>query len=261
MKKHEIQNILPKFETYEERVYEAERRMEALENQDDMAFGELLDVLDSCNEHKPCRSAACPLCLRKERADLIIETLNIANQKSGWCMVTLTYPNAYIPYSDLLNFDTNKFKARLHQQLKRLDYQNIIIGSFEADYHETGNNWGPHFHLITPLDKHQLGKIRKYYSSDREMKITPIRDKPYQISYALKFFWGRIYKFKTGEKNRTYKANLESNKLATALLKQHRLGINGQLFLKGVRYKRSKHKLSVNGIRRRNGDSPCKSTL
>ena len=226
-----IYNYLPQFEKIKKREEQARQNIFLLEAQDDDELLDLLIKLENCEVEDRCRSGACPVCVSITRADLILSALEVIDTNQEWCMITVIYFNSEMSDEDMSNFRIEKLKNRLHKQLERCQFDAPVIGSFEIDYHESSQKWLPHFHLLTPNNQRNIKRLRQYFRQNRAMKISIIKNRPEQISYAFKFYWGRMYEYKFNGKTRKDKAGLKQKQLLIALLKQDEFGVNGQLFL------------------------------
>jgi hypothetical protein len=226
-----IYNYLPQFEKIKKREEQARQNIFLLEAQDDDELLDLLIKLENCEEQSRCRSGACPVCVSIIRANLILGALDAIDANEEWCMITLIYFDSEMSDKDMSNFKITKLKNRLHKQLERCQFDIPVIGSFEIDYHESSKKWLPHFHLLTPNNQRKIEKLRKHFKQNRSMKISIIKNRPEQVSYAFKFYWGRIYEYSWNGKTRKDKAGPKQKQLLIALLKQDEFGVTGQLFL------------------------------
>lgn len=244
-----IYEILPTFETLEERHLLATRKIKILDSQDDDSCIDLAATLDECEEGYRCLSGACPICTSIMRANLILSALKLTKIHTRWCMATIVLFDSKMDDKDMLLLNITRHKNRLYNQLKRSGFNLPAIGSFENVYIEGSREWLPHFHFITPYIEDEIHKLKGVYPGNRSTKVSKIRDIAYQTSYAMKFIWLRKYKHTKNGKLTTKNVYLRTKQEIIASLTQDEIGIFGQLFLYGVKRYGNELHLSVNGTK------------
>lgn len=237
---------LQDFETIDKVIKESSIRQKALYkagNEGDKEIYNLAVKLNSCVEESPCESAACPVCFRSHRINVISELVKICNKRKEWRIVTLIYYFEQMDDKNVMSFDLSQLKDLLRKQLKRAGFKELVIGSFEMDYHTESNCWMPHLHLLVKHDEAAEEKLRKAMNSKKNMQsrngvinrpilIQGLNNKVKQISYLYKSMWSRIEVFSTGTRERnTKKYRLEQEQLILSLKKLDDIGFSGLEFL------------------------------
>jgi hypothetical protein len=199
--------------------------------------------IGKCMMLRPCRSAACPVCLRHFRIWWGSEIAAYMEKDGGpWYTVNIVPSDQSFPLGELKRFDWNQLKDRLRKQIARSQIERaIIIGGFDYSLQEfedgRSSKWRPHMYFLTQTGGKGLidGAFRKHYPRDddtpkpikvTEHKMTP-KDRIATATYTFKsFFYARKPK-----KDQRGNADTETQVLAPSQQAELALLLDKQGFL------------------------------
>ncbi len=248
---------LPKgFESLETSQNESQIRQKCLAKRRSKRCRSLAASLAACGgDGGPCGSGACPVCFRANRRKIIPETIKLHGQYPALKAVTLIFYEEAMTSKEFMAWDVRPLIVKLRKKFGRCGVRGPVIGSFDIDYHADTELWLPHFHLLISSDEAGLKALRRYMKrpknmvrdgvKNRPMLVQGINDPAKQAGYLYKSYWSQIACYSKNGKRRTAKRRLKKNQHALSLLKLDQLGLQGGLFLYGLRY--SGGKLRVMG--------------
>lgn len=253
----EFAKTIPKFETVKDVRAEKLIREKALQKRKDNIYQVLFKKLWECEPRYPCGSAACPECFRRHRLIMIREVMKLCKKRKKWRGLTLIFYQDAISDDELLEWRPASLIARLRRWLKECDFERMVIGGFEMDFHTGIKKWLPHFHLIIPNDKTAIKKLRIKMKNKRNMNTregvinrpmlsSKLKAPEHQISYRFKAIWWRvesiqhngIYVLDGKERKRkrwTRKYRLLSKQHTDSLIMLDAIGMAGLTFMYKVR--------------------------
>lgn len=206
-------------------------------------------ILEKCSLERPCRSAACPVCMRQFRrwwcswvADWIV------NEDYSFNTVSIVSPRHAYPKGELYKFDGKAAKDALRKQLDRGNLKRkTIIGGFDyllQTFKHGQPKWRPHFYLIMqgknrPAIKRALDES---YSADvdtrkplviNELKRSDL-DAVTVATYSYKSLIQKSAptKDKRGNKD-TFKYKLDPDERAELAVFLHEQGYLGRIYRQG----------------------------
>ena len=236
----------PDFETIQHMEDESEIRQRDLFNNTTSLYRQLGAILYECNDEEPCMNAACPVCFREYRKQIIYDTLQSIDNINDYCIVTIIFYRDAMTNRDITKANILRIKNKLYQQLNRIGFNNHIIGSIEFDYHCDIEKWIPHFHLLVKKDKNRLYKLNEYMSkpnnlntrngvTDKPMKVQDLKDPVKQISYLFKAYAKELVAYRDrNNKRRNRAVRLKGNKHCLYLNIRSELKHSGLLFSYGT---------------------------
>lgn len=242
-----IEKLMPKFESKKMARKESRIRQKTLKKSQIRKAAELSIKLAECRDY-PCYSPACPVCARQFRRWFYSECRHLFDQYENAYFLTLIFYGRMIDDKELMNVDLSVIKHCLRKQLDRSGFIDPVIGSLEFDYHAESGLWLPHFHLMVLGDDMPIKELRKRFykgnqfiegrmsKKDRPMRLDMLKDKPKQISYLYKSYWGRIEAYHDNNGNRhTRKVRLKPRQLCGSLIYQDKFTFSDFLFLYKLR--------------------------
>lgn len=225
-----------RFETIEDKYKESLRRM------DDLLEGgckevELAEELLTCRLKDPCKSLACPMCVRNKRIQLIKKAFSLIDEEQEAYVLTIVFYQDAISDDQFEDWKPELIKKRLRAQIQRLGIAVRAIGSIELDRHSFQEQWLPHIHLLVIGDREDINKLRAFYKKrrntefdvrkvSRPMLIQKLKDPKDQISYLFKFWMARVEKSMIQSR----KFRLRTAHHSMSLLKLNDLGLQRLLF-------------------------------
>lgn len=235
----------PEFETIQHMEDESEIRQRDLFNSTTKPYKQLGAILYECNEEEPCMNAACPICFREYRKQIIYDTLQSINNINNYGIVTLIFYRNVMTNGDITKVNILRIKNKLYQQLNRIGFKDPIIGSIEIDYHHDIGMWMPHFHLLIKKDKKRLYKLKEYMNkpnnlntrtgvSDRSMMTQDLEDPIKQVSYLFKTYAKELVAYRDQfNKRRNREVRLKEDRHCLYLYLRSDLKHSGLLFSYG----------------------------
>lgn len=206
----------------------------------------LAKVLQNCKQRRPCKSAACPKCMRTERAWFISQIRSLANKEEWRFVTSVFYPDA-MTTDQLETFSFIKLRDRLRKQLEACGIDSPAIGGFEVDYHSESGLWIPHAHFIVKCkSKWKLDIFRNFYKKDKYLTTRPgVKNRPILVKkirhlrnlsgYLFKSDWCRVEHWESLGKRRSKKLTLRQEELEVALRVRDEIGVAGLRFFYRVR--------------------------
>jgi hypothetical protein len=148
-------------------------------------------ALEACCADTPCGLLVCPLCSAKSRGPFIKDLLRIESLCEGPHQIATVHVATY-PAGSLGAANIKRAHDRLRKQLQRGGFTgSILVGGTEAGWSEEKTAWIFHLHLLAIGVPSEAWKRLRAMLSDSgagiPLKVQPLRDVEYQISYLLKF--------------------------------------------------------------------------
>ncbi len=237
-----ITSNIPEFETIERMEHESGIRQRDLFNSTTKLYRLLGSILYECNEDEPCMNAACPVCFREYRKQIIYDVLQSIDNINDYCIVTLVFYRDAMTNEDITKANILKIKNKLYQKLNRIGFKDPIIGSIEIDYHDDIGKWMPHFHLLVKKDSDRLYKLDCYMHKannlntrdgviDKPMKVQDLEDPIEQVSYLFKSYAKELVAYRDKyNKRRNRPLRLKSDRHCLYLNLRSELKYSGLLF-------------------------------
>lgn len=178
---HSILEELPDFETADALEDEAYIRISSLRQSKLPNRVGVRTALEHCYEDEPCNSPACPMCVSRNRLQLIESVLRLCfYAKPFFYFITIVY------FSDELRCDNPKavnpqtLMNRLRKQLTKAGFTRPVIGTFELDYDLRTHTWIPHFHLIADgVTLDQIERLKELVKVNNSGDRMGVRMKPF----------------------------------------------------------------------------------
>jgi hypothetical protein len=218
-------DIVSKIETAEE-ARKARHRLMAALTECGTTGRNLARRMGACNLVGPCRSAACPVCLRHFRVWWGSEIADYMERDFGpWFTVNIVPSDQSFPIGELNRFRWNHLKDRLRKQIERSSIQRaIILGGFDYALQEFKDGrapkWRPHMYFLTQTGGKGVieSALRQHYPADddtpRPVKVTEQRTtQKDRISTATYTFKSVFYARRPEADQR---GNADTNKRALA---------------------------------------------
>jgi hypothetical protein len=213
----------------------ARQRLATALTENGVAGRNLARRIGACNLARPCRSAACPVCLRHFRVWWGSEIVAYMDNTIGpWFTVNVVPSDQSFPVGELNRFRWDHLKDRLRKQIARSQiHRAIILGGF--DYSLQGfkdgrsPKWRPHMYFLTQTGgkKRIQNALLKHYPKDEDtqrpvrvmVQGTTSKDRIATATYSFKsFFYER--RPKTDQRG-----NDDTEKLVLAPLHQAELAL------------------------------------
>ncbi|WP_087025766.1 hypothetical protein [Thaumasiovibrio subtropicus] len=237
----------PLFETVKQAKEENEARIDILWAVGGEENVNLALELEACTyDEKKCNSAACKICNREYRMQLVNPRVSMMAEcgLDHWMLTVIDYKGAF-SHEQLTAFDVRKAKDRLRKQLSRAGFHGPIFGSIELDYHDECKLWLPHAHLIVPITEQNVNAKKALIQQYKRMNLCHIKNnrkaKPlqfdsinhdyHQVSYCFKLSFFEVVDIKSKKGNRyTRKQRLKRRNFCDSLVSQHLAGRRGYVF-------------------------------
>lgn len=207
--------------------------------------------ISACGLGGPCRSAACPRCLRYFRRWWGSEiAAYMSRDPEDWFTVSITPADEFSNMGELSRFRWNHVKDRLRKQIARSDIQRaLILGGFDYAVQDFADGrpskWRPHMYLLltrTGREERIARALREYYPSDEDTPRTVVvreqksddRDLIRTATYSFKsYFYGREPTIDKRGNSDTKKSPLSASQKAELALLLDRQGFLGRMIRYG----------------------------
>jgi hypothetical protein len=152
---------------------------------------EIAVALEACCHATPCGLLICDACCDESREPFIGELLRVEDLYEGPHQIANIHLATY-PAGSLGTAKIKRAHERLRKQLQRDGFTgSILIGGTEAGWSEKHKVWVLHLHLLAiGVPDEAWARLRATLGGSRPtipLKVQPLRDIEYQISYLLKF--------------------------------------------------------------------------
>jgi hypothetical protein len=178
--------------TIEELQAERDERVRILRGSDNVEHWRLADALANAERGEPVNLGACPL---NARLLQIYETSQILKQLEVFeeiFMVTVADAHEAIGVEGLPALEWRRLHNCLRRRIERsVSADAVGVGIGELEFHDATKTFHPHHHLfLGNVSRGELERLRRHYpfveGVGAPMRTDPVRDRPRQISYALK---------------------------------------------------------------------------
>ena len=172
----------------------------------------LREYLQECRDgHYHCYQTFCPRCARTFRRWFIGELLRTTEKRNPVHMLTVLLEAA--PSNKIDTLYSNRHRAHLRKRLQDAGLGDIpVIGGFEMIYRAHEKQWILHINLvIVGATGQALAKFQRSFAEstiERPVVKVPVKDRPEQLSYVLKFTtYHRPYKQSGSRKSQAMPLN------------------------------------------------------
>jgi hypothetical protein len=208
----------------------------------------LADVLENCRKDNRCRSAACPICLRRFRrfwCSRVAEYLD--DDLTRWSAASIVPVDLAFPVGELDRFNFVYAKDRLRKQLERSEIrQAIVIGGFDyalQTFKDRAPKWRAHLYFPISASKSRVRHaLKRYYLPDADTKkpvivkllkddaFTPLKVATY--SFKANFYKREPASDPLGNADTSH-SELDPNHQAELALFLHKQGFLGRTIRRG----------------------------
>jgi hypothetical protein len=170
------------------------------------------EFLHDCGtEGYRCDQSYCPVCARRFRRWFIGELLRLTERKAPLRIFTVLLQAASSNRIEDLDLDRHRAALRRRIQRNCLD-DTVVVGGFEVAYKANLRSWVLHANLLVIGGaKAAWREFADSFSDDalnRPVVISPVLDRPRQLSYLLKFTtYHRPYKQRGSSKSQAIPLN------------------------------------------------------
>jgi hypothetical protein len=196
-------------------------------------------ILASCRRGPSCDQTFCPICAREFRRWFIGELLRTTEHRTRIRVLTILLQSA--DRKEISNLDFWRHKHALRKRLERAGLNNaIVVGGVEVVYRAKDHRWILHVNLIIVGGRRAaISRFEETFANsdiERPVHTVRLKDRPEQLSYALKFVtYHRPYTQRGPAKSRALPLNGPEHRALVTWMHQRRFA--DFLFLYNARRK------------------------
>lgn len=178
--------------TLEKLQAERDERIRILRGSKSIEHWRLADALANAEPREPVDLGACPLNARLFQIYAASRILEQLEPFEELFMVTVADGRDAIGADALPALEWVRLHNRLRRRIERsVCSATVGVGVGELEFHDDTKTFHPHHHLfLGNVNRDELEGLRRHYpfveGAGAPMRIDPVRDRPRQISYALK---------------------------------------------------------------------------
>jgi hypothetical protein len=206
----------------------------------------LATKMDQCSKGQPRESAACDVCVGRERLKLYRETQPIFAAHPDWTRASVIPAEFLIPMGKLSTFDLKTINPRINKRLERSSLGNrIVIAGIDISLNLQDNEivgWQLHLYmLIEGKNTLRLQEaIKAAFPPEPTAPIphqfSPVTDSTKAITYLFKNVFHRRSRYTTANSQaRTKDLPLKGSDLRELLSFLDQFPIGARLILRGIR--------------------------
>jgi hypothetical protein len=238
-------SIPEKFETFSEAKKRRDSKIGILRKGEKPAQ-KLATKLDQCSKEQGCNSAACDVCVGRERLKLYRETQPIFAAHPDWTRASIIPAGFLVPVGKLSTVDLKAINTRINKRLERSSLQNrIVIAGIDISLNLQDNEivgWQLHFYmLIEGKNTVRLQEAIKAAFPPEPTALIPhlfssVIDTTKAITYLFKNIFHRRSRYTTSNSQaRTKDLPLKGSDLRELLPFLDQFPIGVRLILRGIR--------------------------
>lgn len=214
----------------------------------------LAEKLEDCDEHHPCNSGACPVCLREFRVRYLTGTDVSLYERAELQRLSIVPAGGRAHLGKLLEFDQKRFRNAIRQNLRRKGplLAWVLVGIDVSLNLEPGSGpyWQIHLYVLTPIDSDGVDWRTVFPTDSRDPRplqargVRKRRDFPRVFSYLLKadFYRRSRYRARNGRMN-TRAFSLKPSELVELSLFLDRYPIRTRLIAHRMRISEGRDRL------------------